>query len=358
MYGDCADNYALNTGNHKFSISDGVSKSFFPKVWSTILVNEYVNIPETDETSFIKACQQKWSNQIESKVNRPETKWYTRTEYNRRTPALATFVGLQFFENERKWTASALGDTFLFFLPEGYTHFLEDLVVLSSKVEPLIFDNFPDYFTSIGDQHKGLPLKKVEDQPLSPGTFFLMTDALAEWFVSEKEKAKENIDIWRDQKDFERFVNQAREDRTMSDDDSAILIINVQDDEQANFSYDVMSVSKLADLVDEERLVSTKSVQEGESDGAATEAPEEIVIEAVSYPPPSTSTADSEIDNNEELLSQQAVEDNIVVESSIGEPIQSVPNDTRDQNDELKKPTATSGNQNSNESITQIFDKF
>jgi len=358
MYGDCADNYALNADNHKFAISDGVSKSFFPKIWSTILVSEYVNNLETDETSFINKCQQKWSKEIENKINRPEAKWYTRIEYNRRTPALATFVGLQFFENEQKWIASALGDTFLFFLPEGYTNFLQELVVLSSKDDPLVFDNFPDYFTSIGHQHKGLPPKQIEIHSLSPGTFYLMTDALAEWFVNEQEKAKENINIWKDQKDFERFVELARADRAMSDDDSAILIINLKDDGQPNFSYDEQNVTNLSDLVDEEQLAFINNGQDSDSVKASTEVPVENEVEIFSSSLLTSSTVDSEIKNDEEFLSQQTVEENIVDQSLNDGPIQSAPDDILKQNKEARNPSTPSDNQNSNGSLTQIFDKF
>ena len=33
QYVDCADNYAVNKSSHRFSVSDGVSKSFFPKIY-------------------------------------------------------------------------------------------------------------------------------------------------------------------------------------------------------------------------------------------------------------------------------------------------------------------------------------
>ena len=38
LYSDCADNYDVKTEHNKFAISDGVSKSFFPKVWSEIML--------------------------------------------------------------------------------------------------------------------------------------------------------------------------------------------------------------------------------------------------------------------------------------------------------------------------------
>src|SRR5690606_11762675 len=142
------------------------------------------------------------------------TKWHTRTLYNRNEPALATFVGLQFYENEMKWSATALGDSFLFFVPLDFKDYQKDLVKLSSKTEPIVFDNFPDYLTSIGDTHKGKPKEKSGN--LRNGTFYLMTDALAEWFINEGENAIGKITVWQSQADFERFITQAIEENKLT----------------------------------------------------------------------------------------------------------------------------------------------
>jgi hypothetical protein len=148
---DCADNYAVNKSSHRFSVSDGVSKSFFPKVWSEILVTQFVERTDLKENELIKVCQEEWQKKIDEIVRLPDTKWFTKSQFNRKDPALATFVGLQFFEKEKKWSASALGDSFLFFVPNGFKDYQKELVKLSSKAEPIVFDNFPDYLTSIGD---------------------------------------------------------------------------------------------------------------------------------------------------------------------------------------------------------------
>ena len=66
LYSDCADNYAINIEHNKFSISDGVSKSFFPKIWSDILVNKYVNQKDwKDKNEFIVESQKEWQYKID-----------------------------------------------------------------------------------------------------------------------------------------------------------------------------------------------------------------------------------------------------------------------------------------------------
>jgi len=246
-YKYCADNYSVSETNNKFSISDGVSQSFFPKIWSEILVSQFVERTDLKESELIKVCQTEWQKRIDELVSLPETKWFTKSQYNRKDPALATFVGLQFFEKEKKWSASALGDSFLFFVPNGFKDYQKELVKLSSKTEPIVFDNFPDYLTSIGDTHKGRPKEKSGN--LRNGTFYLMTDALAEWFIKEGENAIGKITVWQSQADFERFISQAIEENQMTNDDCAILCIELSEVEKNGIEYIANQVTHLNDLI-------------------------------------------------------------------------------------------------------------
>jgi hypothetical protein len=257
QYIDCADNYAVNKNSHRFSVSDGVSKSFFPKVWSEILVTQFVDRTDLKESELIKVCQAKWQKRIDELVSLPETKWYTKSQYSRKDPALATFVGLQFFEKEKKWSASALGDSFLFFVPNDFKEYQKELVKLSSKGEPIVFDNFPDYLTSIGDSHKGRPKEKSGN--IKNGTFYLMTDALAEWFINEGENAIGKITVWKSQTDFERFISQAIEENQMTNDDCAILCIEISEVDRKGIEYIKIQVTNLSDLINEQEAANEKT---------------------------------------------------------------------------------------------------
>lgn len=259
QYIDCADNYAVNKSSHRFSVSDGVSKSFFPKVWSEILVTQFVERTDLKESELIKVCQDEWQKRIDEIVSLPETKWFTKSQYNRKDPALATFVGLQFFEKEKKWSASALGDSFLFFVPTGFKDYQKELVKLSSKTEPIVFDNFPDYLTSIGESHKGRA--KEKGGSLKDGTFYLMTDALAEWFLKEGENAIGKITVWKSQSDFERFIAQAIDENQLTNDDSAILCIELSECDRKGIVYKKTQVTDLNDLINEQETVNEKANQ-------------------------------------------------------------------------------------------------
>ena len=246
LYSDCADNYAVNIEYNKFAISDGVSKSFFPKIWSDILANKYVNQKDWNDEEFIIECQKEWQTKIVEIVSQPETKWFTKSQYSRKDPALATFVGLQFLETEQKWIAQALGDSFLFFIPKGST---EIDTKLSSKSEPIVFDNFPDYLSSIGNSHKG-EKKPIKGEKIKEGTFYLMTDALAEWFLKDTELAIPKLRNIQNQEQFLITIEDERNTNRLNDDDSAVSIIEVFDDGKKAFSYsNEREITLLSDII-------------------------------------------------------------------------------------------------------------
>lgn len=260
FFSDCADRYALDKKRHKFAISDGVSKSFFPKFWAEVLVQNFVNSNNSIE-NLIVSSQKDWLNKVEEIINKPGVKWFTKSAFKRQTPGLATFVGLEFFQEEKKWywKASALGDSFLFFTPLLVKDFDKECISLSSKETPILFDNYPDYFSSIGKKYKGTISGKEE--VLSSGTFYLMTDALAEWFLNEKENAIDKIKIWNNQLDFERFVDEERLNGKLGNDDNAILMIEIREDEGNNLNYDIIDVSDIAKLIKSQEEELNKEVE-------------------------------------------------------------------------------------------------
>lgn len=247
-YSDCADRYAANISNNRFAIADGVSKSFFPDYWADILVNEFVSY-DLDKELSIENCQKIWLNKVAEKVNAPDVKWYTKNAFIRQESGLATFVGLR-IEND-KWFASALGDSFLFFVPNGYKGF-DDWTKLSSKPLPVVFDSFPDYYSSRNKQHG--EIQKIEHS-IVEGTFYLMTDALSEWVFNKKEEAiKEINEKWQNQEDFERSITELRFLNVLNNDDSAILIISLENDGRNRLTYGDVNIQNLIELVENEKV--------------------------------------------------------------------------------------------------------
>lgn len=260
-YSDCADRYAVNTDNNRFAIADGVSKSFFPDIWADILVNDFVLSNHIENKYFIDSCQFKWRAEVEKKVQSPDVKWYTKNAFIKNASGLATFVTLRFEKD--KWFATALGDSFLFFIPNKNIGF-DDWVKISSKPEPVVFDSFPDYYSSRNQEYGK---EKKAESDLSEGTFYLMTDALSEWVFSKKEEAIDEINNkWNSQNDFEHSVNELRNLNYLNNDDSAILIINLANDGKQELTYESVDVQNFNELVvkEKEMLEKQKKVEEKE----------------------------------------------------------------------------------------------
>jgi hypothetical protein len=244
QYSDCADRYAVNREFHRFAIADGVSKSFFPDIWADILVNNFVK----NQSFEIEDCRKDWYRQVETRVNSIDAKWFTRNAFVKREPGLATFVNLWF--EDGKWFAEALGDSFLFFIPHECGDF-EQWIKLSSKPEDnVVFDSYPDYYSSYSKEHGE---KQTMSHDLKPGTFYLMTDALSEWVFKEKEKAIQLIgEKWTSQSEYEDSIKELRKTNRMNNDDSAILIIKVEDDGQTTLTYVEVKVQDLKELIEKD----------------------------------------------------------------------------------------------------------
>ena len=367
LYSDCADNYAINIEHNKFSISDGVSKSFFPKIWSDILVKKYVDQKDWKDEEFIIECQKEWQSKIDEIVNQPETKWFTKSQYNRKDSALATFVGLQFIESEQKWIAQALGDSFLFFIPKD-SNKIE--IQLSSKSEPIIFDNFPDYLSSIGSSHKG-EKKPVRGEKIKEGTFYLMTDALAEWFLLNTEQAKQTLDNIKTQEQYLETIANERNASRLNDDDSAVLILELFDDGKKEFSYSNIEVIFLSELVKEEaeKFEETKkkevssqdslNVNEEENGEEQLTKSENSEKEEIKQVEQSKEIKDEEIENSEKKIEKEKPLDENVKENT-EEDNSPVENDNlSEQNQEEEKSSEPIQNiVSDNPKAKSIFDKF
>lgn len=260
-YSDCADHYAYNMAEHRFAISDGVTKSFFPKLWSKVLVEQSV-APSGAAGLPMEQCQAEWLNEVTQRVSGPGVKWYTKNAFLCKEPGLATLVTLAFDDKSLIWTAEAIGDSFLFFVPDSVRDDFGKWDKLSSKPVPIEFDNYPDYLSSRG---KGRGEKREMAGYLEPGTFYLMTDALSEWMFKEQSEALRIIDEeWTDQKAFESSVARLREAGRLHDDDSSVLIIKLEDDNIWDICDGDADVTDLDELIEAEHALAEcrKAIQE------------------------------------------------------------------------------------------------
>lgn len=170
----------------RFAIADGASQSMFSARWAQLLVEGFVKSPEKQPapwTDWLPRLQESWNEQTS---NEP-LPWYAETKLNE--GAFATFLGLvvepaNMWNLWRKsWKARAVGDACLFQVRGGQ---LERAFPMKVSAD---FDSSPFLVGSRSTVDESLAKKSAKDRGnwISGDKFWLMTDAIGEWFLKEHE---------------------------------------------------------------------------------------------------------------------------------------------------------------------------
>jgi hypothetical protein len=216
-------------GEFLLAVADGATDSLFSGIWARLLVEEFPTIMASRASRarrskafrrWIDGLQASW---LEEVSNKP-LPWYA--EHKLTTGAHAALVGIRVCssETELRWEAIAVGDCNLF-------------VVENDELRV------------------GMPIQKAEDFGVTPfliGTtqaanarlldflvfdsgsagasaeFFVMSDALAQWFLAANER---NQCPWRALRklscdvQFRRFVNRLRSRQWIRNDDTTLIML-------------------------------------------------------------------------------------------------------------------------------------
>lgn len=251
-FSDCHDRFSFDKESLRFAISDGVSNSFFPAKWAEILTSNFAKNGWSD--TFLEECREEWRIWVIEQVNKPDTKFFTRQMYNRQHSAAATFVGIELVKNE--YFVSVIGDSHLF-------HFEENNNFKDKSSTNTDFSNFPDYW----DSHKGKDKGELinENRKIENGdTLILCTDAISKWIIEnvdnlENIKEFQNINT---QIDFEKFIETHRDDNSLENDDTAVLILNFSEIDIEEIKINEIEITSINDKINEEKeLQSLKEVE-------------------------------------------------------------------------------------------------
>ena len=187
---ECQDASAGDAKRGRFAVADGATESPHSALWGRLLVEEFVrrNEPLPNWANWLPSLQRCWADQ----VGRPTDAltWLTQSaeagvpwylEPGLLQGAFATFLGLVI--EETTWSALAVGDSCLFQVRQG------DLLDAFPIAQAIDFGNAPWLVgsrTSPGEvPHKNGLQRQGEWLPRD--RFWLMTDALAQWFLLQIE---------------------------------------------------------------------------------------------------------------------------------------------------------------------------
>jgi hypothetical protein len=178
---ECQDACAGAPEAGRFAIADGAAESPHAALWARLLVEDFVLRSERQPawSSWLPSLQDRWVAAVERSADTPPVPWFLEPGLSQ--GAFATFLGLVI--EDTTWHALAVGDSCLFQVRDGSVRRAFPIVraaefsnapwLVGSRTSP---NGVP---RANGHQHQG------DWKPAD--RFWLMTDALAQWFLVQVE---------------------------------------------------------------------------------------------------------------------------------------------------------------------------
>jgi serine/threonine protein phosphatase PrpC len=224
------DAAAADPARRRFAISDGATGSGFARLWSRLLVDQFVRHaagPPDAWSTWLPAAQQRWLDELQG----VEIPWYGEEQFKQ--GSFATFLGVVLLDAEetsRLWQAVAVGDSCLFHTRDG------ELLKSFPLEKSAQFDCLPGLVgsrSSVGEIVEKRALStQGSGQPHD--RLWLTSDALAQWCLAETESGRPP---WQELADFlaptnsdEQFaawVDQLRATRGLHNDDVTLMAIDL-----------------------------------------------------------------------------------------------------------------------------------
>lgn len=217
-YEDAASHDAFLDGSSLcVAVADGAAGGFESRLWAKALADAFAQHPVAPDKESVKEWLQHpaqgWSNAI----HWDRLQWYHQAKA--REGAFATFLGVVFDADQ--WHALAVGDVCLFQV--GQDELLASFPIHGAKE----FDTSPPLLsTKERYNERTLEFLTTENDTYSDSdAFFLMTDALAHWFLMEVESGHTP---WRELDDlnadsFPLWIEALRDQKLLRNDDVTLV---------------------------------------------------------------------------------------------------------------------------------------
>ncbi len=210
------------------AVSDGATEASFSKQWAKILVRRFVDSPTMviDGDWLLDAYKEFYAS-----IDIDSLPWHAQNKILEQG-SFATLLGLEIDHEQKSFFAVAVGDSCLFWFDEdsGFHSFPQ------RSVDE--FDSTPYLIATF--KHKNEHLSETDKQHLRPltlsqgkTTFYLMTDAIAHWFMNKCAKGDPPHDTLLAMTDehFEVFISELREKQEIKNDDVTVVIMEVINDD-------------------------------------------------------------------------------------------------------------------------------
>ena len=226
---ECEDAFSCNATRNslKIVLADGATESSFAKERANLLTNDLVK-SRSFSLKHITGRLPLLRNQWFSEVTKIPLPWYAEAKLEK--GAFSTTLGLWIDFKKQIYSCVAIGDCCLF-------HIQKDDMIFSFPIfKSNEFSNSPFLLSTKKDDDKELEnyLKTATKKKIEKGDYlFLMSDALAYWFLNENEKSERPWEILlgcledTSNNAFEKWLNEMRIQKKIKNDDTTLLIIEI-----------------------------------------------------------------------------------------------------------------------------------
>jgi Protein phosphatase 2C len=219
---ECEDRFS--SSSRRFAVADGASESGYSYVWAQILADSFCRSHASrfdpgELSAWLARCRAEWRRWADAAAL-GDLPWFARETL--RTGAFATFIGLAFSQGE--WHAVACGDACLFVVRD------DRLAAAFPLADGDGFDNTPPLVATANNfGGPGNNDLRTATGIAEPGdSFYLMTDALAHWFLADHDRGEKPwiaLDAVRTPRDLDLFVSASRESLALKNDDVTLMSI-------------------------------------------------------------------------------------------------------------------------------------
>jgi len=168
----------IPTGDADFlrlAVADGATETSFSRSWALLLAKAYCRgrLAADNLQSGLPKLQRIWKRHVGKKP----LPWYA--EQKLESGAFAAIAGIKIGSQVKEWSAFAVGDCCVF-------HTREEVILTSFPMDHAEqFNNRPLLLSSVASNNLGVveSVKCISGTWVSGDTFYLMSDALAAWFL-------------------------------------------------------------------------------------------------------------------------------------------------------------------------------
>jgi hypothetical protein len=222
----------LCRGPARYAVADGATTGAFSREWAAALVHIAVAhwAPGERLHATAEPLRAEWAGRFAAL----QIPWYA--EAKARAGSFATLLALELAPpaegtTEGVWHAAAVGDTCLFQLRD------DALCAAFPLASSSAFDSTPDLLASKPRPGDPAEERQARGQWRPGDRFYLMSDALAAWFLAACERGElpwAEVGAWQvrdDARCFEEWIAGLRGDRRLRNDDVTLLLIEILDDD-------------------------------------------------------------------------------------------------------------------------------